>query len=75
MSKWSRDSDTMKNNKWEKLENSMKQHLDHESLIFLHPGDERNYTDEEMVAFNSQRSFETRLYFTIRPSGGDSGKY
>jgi len=45
-----------------KLENALTEHAEGQKpLIFLHPGDKRDYSDEEVDALNS-RDFETRLF-------------
>ena len=42
-----------------------------EHLVFLHPGDSRGFTDEELEA-RRYRDFETRLFITGTPFAGDS---
>jgi len=41
-----------------------------DKCIFLHPGDLRSYTDDELACLND-RDFETRLFITGTQCGGD----
>jgi len=44
---------------------------DPDHCVFLHPGDSRGFTDEELYA-RKYRDFETRLFVTGTPFAGDS---
>lgn len=61
--------------KWDKLQIAMEKDTEiKDSLVFLHPGETRNYTDDEISAIEKKKDFESRLYVTSRPHDGHSGK-
>jgi len=54
------------------IENVMRKNVkDPENCVFLHPDEQRNYTDEELKCLLN-RTFETRLFITNTPCAGDS---
>ena len=66
----------MAHEKWNKLEEVMRRDIGlRGSLVFMHPGEHRDYTDAEMEAMENKHTFETSLYFTLTPNGGDSGMF
>ncbi len=60
--------------KWRSLEEAMLKDLD-TPLIFLHPNDNRNYSESEMTNFSTKETFASRLYFTSKQYGDDTSKF